>query len=299
MFRRLYRQRRRILLFALLFTLAVVLQMVSGDGYWYQSVKSADPESFRTVAGLFTPILFLLMAGMAAVVVLILPDFRGALELVALTTFAVHALRFALPEPFRWEAGSAVNAVFFIASYVIVYQILHGHLLDRFGWAVKQTRRTDFVTSATPEAVWNATVPSAETVDTYWSGGLASVRPADEPDMFEVRYRLGKGAFETQTMSYLALERPHHARYYFALDVSEAQSRYSDGTFDIRITPRPDGQTQVELTRIRHAIRPAEAFMRWIEDDLGGEADAIRARLEDRRDWSLQGRFWRGIAKTA
>lgn len=56
----------------------------------------------------------------------------------------------------------------------------------------------------------------------------------------------------------------------------------------------PD-KTRVQLSQTQDAMLPRVALQCWFDDLLGDQLDSLRARISDRRDWSITGLCHREI----
>lgn len=294
MLRRVYRQRRRILFGAALLVMTLLISDIS------------RPEGLSIFAGLgpqMRVVLVTLLLGffsaVSALFIVLLPGLRPMVEVTGLATLMHTTLLMVLPQALgatMWETGFATVALFML--YIVVYMALYGATMDRLPVWFSAGSRHAFRTSASPDAVWRALVPTPGDEAAHWTGTLASAEPLpDEPDSMELRYELGKGLYELQTLTFLERVAPYRCRYYFIAEASATNAQLSEGEYRIEIGPQPGGGSNVETELTHSAMHLRLALMMWFDDVAGDQADSLRARLEGRPDWSVTGAFNAQIAR--
>lgn len=294
MLRRVYRQRRRILFGAALLVLTLLISDIR------------QPEGLSIFAGLgpeMRVVLVMLLLGffsaVAALFIALVPGLRPMIEVTGLAALMYTALMMVLPQalgPMMWQTGYATVALFML--YIVAYMTLYGATMDYLPvWFAAETKH-GFRTSASPETVWRALVPVPGDEAAHWTGTLETVAPLpDEPDSVELRYSLGKGLYEVQTLTFLERKRPFRCRYYFIAEASATNAQFSEGEYCIEIAPQPGGGSSVETELAHSAMHLRLALMMWFDDVAGDQADSLRARLEGLPDWSVTGAFNAQIAR--
>lgn len=291
---RIYRQRRRILFGAALLVLTLLI------------ADMAQPGGLSIFAGLgaaqrvvLVSLLLGFFAAVIALLIAVLPGLRPIVEVTGLAALLHTTLMFILPDPLAgmmWQTGYATVALFLI--YIMVYMTLYGATMDRLPVWFSAGTGHRFRTSAPPATVWRALVPEPGRAAEHWTGTLESIRRLpDEADTVELRYALGNGLHEVQTVTFLERRPPWHCRYYFIAEATSTNAQFSEGELRIDVAQLPDGGSEVSTRLVHSAMHLRLALMMWFDDVAGDQADSLRARLEGAPDWSISGGFNRQVAQ--
>ncbi|MGG7644092.1 hypothetical protein ACQ5SP_04680 [Rhodovulum sp. YNF3179] len=294
MLRRVYRQRRRILFGSALLVLAIL------------TADRAQPGGLSILEGLgplerLTLITLILgfTTSVNAFIVAASPTLRPVVECIGLAAFIQAALTLVLPDPLvalMWQTGYAAIGLFLL--YVAIHLGLYGSFSDRIPAWFASNGRVAFPVKADPEKVWRTVVPDVGHERSHWSGTLESVdRDPQEPDTVHARFALGHGYYERQTITFFEKNAPWHCRYYFVCEASATNADFSEGVYDITLSGKPDGGTEVMIGLDRSEMHLRMALMMWFDDMIGDQADCIAARLNGTRDHSVTGQFHREVKR--
>ncbi len=291
MFRRLYRQRRRIVFLIVMVAAALGVALINNDAFRYQLKHDFAGPTWLVLLSFAIAFLAVTLIG-SAVVILFLPSARRALEVGGMAGLLVECGKHAvaiLPDGaiVNWALGDWGSWVLFFGIFWGLSHLLEADTFGRVGLNVRYRLRASRVIAATPEAIWAATAPDADTIGTYWTRSLTRVDPvgAAEPDTFEARYKLGRHGTLIQRQKRRIWNRPLHLLYDFEREDGAGIS----GSYELRSEPLPDGKTQVEITHDYPALGFGTWSLLWLDDIAASELDAISARITGRRDWSIAG----------
>ncbi|MGQ0567135.1 MAG: hypothetical protein ACT4OK_19005 [Gemmobacter sp.] len=299
MFRRIYRQRRRLLLAAFFIVLATYTtlsrhsdDLLGGmhDAWWVAPL----------VLGLTSLILGAIFAAIGILVIILIPDWRGLIEIVALTFFADSILAHVLPDYFGVDSTNPYAALSMFALYYLTFNLIYGSWLDRFRFWLGFKAGRSYVTPLSPDVLWRRMVLGAAPLAEFYDPLVATVEPhPDGPDSFIVAYRRGQSVFEHQTITYVERQAGKGFRYRFHGEGDAANRSLTEGSFSAAFSPTDMGETRVTLTEHRPAMLPRDAIQMWLDDRLGDTCDGLRAQQRQQRDWSLTGRYRRAVTKLA
>lgn len=274
----LRRQRRRILLTAILITLALVIDVAG----W--AFETADIDLLRAMVliSLAAAISFSVAAFVTSAFILVARPFRHAAELVGLVLFTDAGLSAAAPDSAL--SGPASLGVL-LAGFVLLLP-LRG--LDRlpFRFSIRSVDRFNAANSA--ESLWRWLIPGAAPVADHWDKRLVSATPeAGPPHRLRLTYRIGARQTEDLVMEVVENDMPHQFRASFRVDGTGPTGHgFERGEEEITISPRLGGCTVTSRTE-RHGLRAGTALKLWL-DDVGGDAvDHMVASQRPQRDWSL------------
>lgn len=282
MFRLIFRQRRRILFGAFMFALAIVLYL--------PGLFSAGAWLF---GGLTVMIVALLYCLCAILWILLFPDWRTLVEQLAVFVFVYAVFEAIWPE---YYFVPVIGSFIPIAVNFALLMVIYGTTLDRFPLrlGIHQTRH--FMSSKSPEILWEDLVPHPELIDTHWDNLLVDVVPLeDDEDTQIATYHHGASIFQKQRQTRLEEQFPTRAKYRYEGIVSEKSAAITSGMFTIELSPQADGQTRVSLTHTHDALLPRNALLMWFDDVLGDETDHHRASERDKHDWSMTHRYRRKV----
>lgn len=288
MWRFLYRQRRRILFSALTFT-AMVLLLVAGEGVRLGGLSPAA----EALAWAATALILCVGAAVAvALMLLLLPKIRVVWEQAALSGFATLVVIQLFPWPLSWPVVGPVIP-FFVMFFFI--NLIWGAMLDRFRLWVDHRETARFTSEKSAEELWSLLLPTSKG---YWDPLLHDLRPdPDDPDTFEVEYRLGLSTYEHQTITMLDRSFPRHFKYHFQGEIDAGNRALAEGTYEVTLTPSADGAPgcQVEIVQRREQMLLRLGLLQWFDDALRSSVDHLRAREHNLRDWSTTGLIRRQI----
>ena len=249
-----------------------------------------------TIATLLILSVILLLSMFA--LIMIIPSIRNVIESLIVTFLIELGLQTAFPGAIALLTATGTYFILWLVLWFSVYFFLYGTLSDNLPTWFSFKGRARFITTASPEEVLAATIPAKDNEESYFSGVMEYVGPdEEEEDSYHVRYKLGASVFELQRITILENQPGQRCRYYFMGDVSPANRDFADGFYDVTAIDLGNGKTRVDIYEERPHMRLRNALWEWFDDSVADGADAIRARLEGRRDWSFEGRTWRKIAK--
>ncbi|WP_299144825.1 hypothetical protein [uncultured Tateyamaria sp.] len=294
MFRLIYRQRRRHLFagfFAILSCVSFLLQ--PGTLPYFAS----EPMILLVLTiGLTSVIAAICMMLISVVLVVVVPSMRMAVEFFSIMLFLNIALFDHLP---LWITDRGLEVGVWIAAYITLFSITYGTWLDRYRIWLDHSETRRFRIKGTAEELWDWLVPGLDRKGgANWEPLLKKMEErADEPNVFDVEYRIGHAQFEHQTIKYEAVSYPRHARYAFQGELNPANKHLVSGIMEFTIDPIADtDHCKITLTRSRQALLVREGLLMWFDDALGDQVDHLRATWTDRWDWSMAGKFRRQAA---
>ena len=297
MLRRIYRQRRRLLGGAFFIALATFATLSRhADLIAFPAMPWLAPATL-VIASLACGLIYALVA---AVVVVVLPDWRGVIDMLAITFFADAMLAFALPDYFGIDSSNDWGTLTWVALYMLIWTVLFGRALDRFRFWLGYKAIRSFVSPLPADDIWNRHVLGQGPVGEYYEPLLVeAVTDPDDASSFEVTYRHGGAIFEHQTITYTQLVPGQMARSYFQGEVDPSNRSITEGVWELRLEPAKKGGTKVTISEHRPSMLPRDALALWLDDYLGDSADRQRARDHGASDWSLSGRYRRIALKYA
>ncbi|WP_166486129.1 SRPBCC family protein [Jannaschia sp. CCS1] len=194
-----------------------------------------------------------------------------------------------------WALDGFAPWIWYLSFFYVISYVLER---DPFSWLGLRFRfHTTSVRTinATPDGVWAAVAPDADTIGTYWTGSIAQVdaRPDLGPNTVNVRFFMGPPLSLVQTHTRRIWEQPFHFLYDFKpedvkIDAT-AKMRGVHGSFEMRCEPLAEGPCRVTITHNYPDLGIGSWSLLWLDDMGGSEMDAIAARLEGRRDRSIAG----------
>ncbi|WP_425090508.1 hypothetical protein [Tropicimonas sp. S265A] len=272
MFRRIYRQRRRILTCATLFTLTALLTSQGGPN----GLSHLPTWVFPTSLAIF----FSCAAACVALIVVLFPALRSLCEVVGLFTLAEALLIWAAPELNAALDDTALRLSLAAGTIGLIYLSLYGRLLDRVPALFSFGARSQVDIAAHANQVWNAVVPQQASKSHFWGGKHYDVLPdAHDRDTVHLRRATAPGQYETQAVTFVERDRPYRCRYYFMGEDATVAEDLSEGIYDFKITTK-QGCTQLDMSLYRTGTRLREMLQMWFDDALGVQVDALKTRLE-------------------
>jgi len=276
----IYRQRRRIVTCAALFTLSALISSggdQSGLGHLHVWVF---PTSLA--------IMFAVIAFCLALLIWLLPALRSLWEVLALfTLFEAIMIRLA-PDLNAMLDDTTLRLTAAAGIIALIHLALYGRLLDRVPALFSFGARSQVTINARPHQVWNAVVPQQATKAHFWGGKHYDVIPdPDEGDTVHLRCAVAPGRYESQSVTFVERERPYRCRYYFMTEDGALPEDLSEGIYDFKITPK-GARTRLDMSLFRTGTRLREMLSMWFDDALGLQIDSLKARLEGKprpREW--------------
>ena len=290
MFRRIYRQRRRILV-AGFFTLLGVIFFLSEDLDVLLSASEGATWLIYLSFVLTAVVAALFAMALAALWITLFPNWRFLVEQSALIFILFSA--FDALAPGRTEGFGALAP---LAIFFVICSATYGNLLDRFpGWLRHGAVRR-FRSDRSPDALWRGLVEEDGTMTIP----IDEVQPVDgASDLERVKRSLGAGTFRLSTRRIIADEAPFRHAYRFEGDTSAANKPITSGSFEVRIDARPDGGADVMVTEIHDALLWRDGINMWLDDAVGSLVDHMSAMDRGKSDWSVEGIVRRRIIALA
>ena len=301
MLKRLFRQRRRLVLMIILMAAALAVHGV-GDLDMRYAVKHqlGVPEGVvtLTMGGI---VLALSLIG-SVLVLLLLPGARKVIEVGAASALINNLVFKYILFDVQLAQTEIAYWVGLFGTFIAVDTVLSREPLYRRGLRLPYRARTTRDLSVTPDALWRALAPCAENVGTYWTDTLRKVRARPDlgPDHVEVTFQMGSHLDLTQIHTRKDWDRETGFAYDFRPERgAEDGPPGVSGTYIVTYAALPDGRTRVSITHDYPALGLGSWLLVWL-DDLGrGEMDAVQAHLLGQRDWSIEGWAARQMAKGA
>ena len=170
-------------------------------------------------------------------------------------------------------------------------------MLDRFPIRLLSSSKRSFVSPKSAQALWAELVPGAGEPSQYWESNLVEMTSVEgQPQHFKARFACGGGMFTHRNFTIEATTAPQYCRYRYADEVSARNQAQNAGTVDITLNPVKNG-TRVTFEDQPDAQLPRVALYNWLDDSLGDEMHHLRARHQNRWDWTLTGRHQRQMAR--
>lgn len=276
MWRRIYRQRRRL-------ALGVVLFMVVG----LMVMPVRDPH------GLLVALVYL-PAAMTAVFVLVVavrPGWGVIVEMLAATILLFEVLFRSSPllEQGLAQAGLPIRLALFLAIYYLLLQL--GESLNRFRWPGVLALRAERVIERPPAELWRALQLDPGAAGATGAVGEASALPSADP----------LGHAPPGTTERVLSSTPGRYRHVLR-QTPDPERPDAPVTADERVTlaEHPRG-TAVQLVRVWRNLPLLTAMGHWLEDRTGDVLDDLAAIAEGRPNWSSSARrrrrAWRRLAQ--
>lgn len=290
MFKRLYRQRRRLMFLATMIALSLWISSIGNHEMAYML-----KHEFGGRDGLF-----FLSIGLAVVLITlaagvwflwIFPSARRLSEATGIAAVASEAVMHADAVLPAWALSGMMPWVWFGAFAYLTLIILERDIPGRLGLKMRYRVTRTRTIAASSDAIWAAIAPDESCLGTHWAKAIAAITP--RPDLGEnvvdVRYHMGPPLSFTQTQTRRIWQRPFHLAYDFEPADDLVAAHGISGSFEMLCDGQEDGRTKLTLTRDYPAIGFATWAMIWLDDMAGCEMDSLQARLTGRRDWSIAG----------
>lgn len=290
MFKRLYRQRRRFLVFWALIALGcVIFQHNNHDLRFWMKSEMEGPDWLGYVSlGLSV---FILTTALAVVIIVLVPGFRRVLEVGAFSFVVLEALKKAAPL-LPVDIGVVTwNYVWLFAIFYVVEMAMSRDFGRRWGLRSDLDLRRTRVIAAEPEAIWAALMPEPDAIDRHWNYNLIKVvaQPEQGPAHMEVHYRLGKFGTLVQRHHRTEWNRPFNGTYAFRPDHDGADLPQTSGLMTLHCEALGDGRCRVSVRQCHQDLGIGTWLFLVLDDALASELDGVEAVLRGRRDWSLSG----------
>lgn len=240
-----------------------------------------------------------LILGFAVILTLLIAAFLTALFCAILRPFRFVPLILALSLPFMvlplprildgyvFPGATELAVIFFWSWFLFEPRV--DRILPKVGYRESGRLRAQ----AGPRAILNATIPGLGPVASYWGALYDVERDPERGRVRKVRYAMGRGVYEEQTVSIGPISATGGG-YAFVNEASERAMPMTRGIYDVQIgEPDAKGRRRIVLSLERPACPIRIAFLEWIGDRMGSEADAVAAKLRRRCDPSDIGREMR------
>lgn len=290
MFKRLYRQRRRLMFLAAMIALSFWIGSIGNhDIAFVLKHEFGGREWLFYVSTVLAVALVVLV--MSVLVIYLIPSARRLMEAGGIAAVASEAVMhadavlpaaaFAAPMPWVWFG------VFYYVALFILERDIPGRIGMRRRYRATQVRTI----AASSEAIWAAIAPDEACLGTHWAKSIADISPRPDlgANVVDVRYHMGPPLSFVQTQTRRIWQRPHHLAYDFEPADDPDAVHATSGSFEMLCEPQEDGRTKLTVTHDYPSVGFGTWLMIWLDDMAGCEMDAIQARLLGRRDWSIAG----------
>lgn len=301
MFRRVFRQRRRIAFSGFFATLTILLTLSDFIGFQVQSQPVWWLSllffvfSFLCILAIATAII----AGLLAIAVFMVPTFRSQFEVFALGGFGMALLDKFLPAQL-WDLDPLLSVMIRVSPIFLVTAVFIGLIFDDRRLRIKGGKVHRFVSPRSAEQIWAELVPGEGPCEAHWQPNLVATFPVPgQPDALEMHFSLGDGMFLHRTIRFERKEAPRHASYVSVENVSPRNRDVNSHHMTIDIAPEPGGGCTVSWTESTEVLRPRHALWEWFDDTSGDTVDHLRAKFRGKPDWSLTGLGYRKMAQRA
>lgn len=270
MWRRVYRQRRRLAI---------------GLGLFALIAASSVPRALLDELALELLGLALALTALFGALIAVRPRWGLAVELLA-ATMLLQQLLFALSPMLEWKMRDS-SALLMLAFWLFIYYTLFslGGALDALTWPGGLSLRARRLVARPPGRVWEAL--ALEPGRAHWNPDIAVVAPARGGDGVELVPADPDGPITPGTTERLLEAEPLRYRHSLRLYGTLEPDRPGPTTDErIRLSERPGG-TLVELERVHRRLPLGTAIRLWLEDQAGDALDDFAATLEGGANWSL------------
>ncbi|WP_170572241.1 hypothetical protein [Ruegeria atlantica] len=266
--RRLYRERRRIVIISLLTLIAGLVAGLNDDRVVYGiPFQLAYGIAYLVI---LTPVLL--------VIALVFPSIRSATETVAfsLTFISLMHLYGSRPDGSGFENAMFVLSILF--GY-LVFSVYAGGWLDRYLPSAKRTFSSKVKTALSPNELWPFLVVTPDTVDTYGGENTVSMVWVDQGVSYIETDQLGDHSQvqEMMTIEVCELDKRFRGRFQ-SLSAKKGASGIS-GVLERRFIWTAKG-TQLVSTRSFDQSSPILDFRAWLDDSFGRYDDQYVGRAE-------------------
>ncbi|MGB5560334.1 MAG: hypothetical protein WBN04_20260 [Paracoccaceae bacterium] len=283
---RLLRQWRRFLLCTILFGLFMTLAAISG--MWQIS-----PYPRGLSAGISIALTLLIVVVVPLVLATYFaPSCLPAMEIVLMALIAVAILRPILELLIGADGvGPWSYGLTLLIAYFGIYKLIYGDWLTDFWRRDVPTRTTNFTIDRPIEEVWAGLFPSPETAARYyWPQTQFVAPPAGTGADFLMISPRKDGYNDSSALLNIeaAKSRTHFRILSRPLISSSRQGDYSMRE-EVTLTEHANEGTEVTLTRSFMNVPFGTRLFWFLMEDIKDAASCMKARLEDKRDWSLLG----------
>ena len=284
MFGRIIRQNRRLIVSVLLLTLCLWYGI--GAGIWEFELEGASTALM--VISLFLASL-IVIGGFTIVFALFFPSLLGLVEIFAVGGVVLMAL-----SPFIDMLSQVLGAQSWLpmigctAVFMLVAEMLYGLTLSEKWRRNMAPYRFSMTLRQTPETVWNMLVPQAPLArEFHWpQATVLSAPPGSDaafilclPRRKDLKDAILEIRFETCTPF-------SHVRY---LESPRAGSGDPETRVEISITETGNGDCTVTVVQQYLNVPFKKRLALWLNHSYRDAEAFTRARLRNRRDWSIIG----------
>lgn len=266
--KRLYRERRRVVIVAVL---------AFASGAW----------AFRLAGGTILGLPPALAAGLAfmggvtaflMVIALLFPSYRKAAESCVTALLILSLFGFFSPKSPIQITESVWGIVGFVLCW-LCFEVYAGPFLDRFLPRRRLRFRSHASSDLPPEKLAPYLMTSPEEFATFGADDLVSLDWVEPGKTLRVVSRID-GAAKLEEMQTLEVNsRPSHRAFRFEVVDAPKDATGMSGRFEISITPHENG-SRIETSRIYDRATWRAMLNAWIDDSFGRLDDASVERAE-------------------
>lgn len=269
--RRIYRERRRMALFA-------AMAALSGYIFFIGDTRSLFGLPISTVASLgFAACLTLL--GLA--VCLMMPAYRFVLEALGLMLLVYAVVSIYYPV-LNVQTGviPIVNVVLFMAGTQLLHHLFYGPWSDKYLKQSVQIDRATTLTNLDQEDLWLSLFPDPHTQEYYYDDTLIEMRRADDtPGALHKVNGFGNGMFIEQIVHFDQIKRGWSFRTEYEVLGRERARSGKLPVYTLVFEPR-DHDLAVHIRWERYDFPTRRAMMHWIDDWAGRKLDEMVQKSE-------------------
>ena len=267
--RRLYRERRRVGVAAVVTFLAGLLAGMSDDRIVFGiPFQLAYAVAFLVI---LTPVLMS--------IVLIFPAIRTGVDSV---TFSLPII-----SVYLWVLGtdsSFAKVVFLIIAIMfgeLILMIYGGSWLDKFLPAKQHVFRSRSKSKLQPEELWPFLVVTPDTVETYGGENTVSMKWVEQGVSYVETEQVDDLTRIEELQTIEQLEPDTQIRVRFQVQSAKEDTLGTSGMMERRFD-RTTGGTQLVCTRMFDRTTPMVSFRLWLDDTFGRADDQHILRAEQR-----------------
>lgn len=271
--RRIYRERRRLFIFAGSAIVSGYLWF-QNDGPGWLGVPVSVWVALLVGVGLTIP------AGLLA---LLAPEWRYSLETVGIALFFYSVVMVQVPQ-YSFVGGHAGLApfVFFLIAANFVHVVMYGDWSERLLKLRRHSERGVAHTRIRRQEAWSLVLPSPEQT-AYWDGTVSSVNriegtPGQPGDLLLVSHLFPDGKTLAQQIRLKEVSPGKSLRYAYAVPAATNGSEREQSCALLLEERGSDLTIHARWDRVDYPIR--RAVMHWIDDWAGRSLDTIILRVE-------------------
>ena len=271
--RRIYRERRRLFIFAGSAIVSGYLWF-QNDGVGWLGIPSSIWVALLVGIGLTIP---------AALLALLAPEWRYSLETVGIALFFYSVVMVQVPQ-YSFVGGHAGLApfVFFLIAANFVHVLMYGTWSDRMFRIRRQAERGVAHCKIRRQEAWALVMPSPDQT-TYWDPTVTSVNRIEGPagaagDVMLVSHLFADGKTLAQQIRLKEVTPQRTLRYTYSVPAA-VDGAQKEQSCTILLEERGSDLTiHARWDRVDYPLR--RAVMHWIDDWAGRSLDTIIQRCE-------------------